>query len=58
MGFTSVAASWSHEFRFNSSADNSPAARMTGSVMRAERSFMTSSTPDSLGMLLSVIRRS
>ncbi len=46
MGFTSVAASWGHGFRSSSSMGNSPDARMTGSVMRAQRSFLTSSTPD------------
>ena len=52
-----MAASWSHAFRFNSSVGDSPDARITGSVMRAERRFLTSSTPDIFGMLLSVIRR-
>ena len=30
----------------------------TGNVIRAERTILTSSTPDTLGMVLSVIRRS
>jgi hypothetical protein len=56
-GFHRVAASCSHGSRFNS-AGIAPDARMTGSAMRAERSFLTSSRPETFGMLLSVIRRS
>ena len=42
----------------NSCVGNVPVAMMTGSYMRAARSFLSSSTPVSLGMLLSVINRS
>ena len=57
-GFRSVAKGWSHAFASNFSVIKSPDARMTGNVMCAERTFLTSSIPETLGVLLSVIRRS
>src|ERR1700690_2774820 len=56
-GFGSRAASWRDGFWDSASVGSFPVARMTGNAMRAERNFLTSSTPVSLGMLWSVIRR-
>src|ERR1017187_2273122 len=57
-GFSSVAANCRRGFWPDSSVGNDAEARMTGSFMCAERSFRTSSTPVSFGILLSVIKRS
>src|SRR5690349_5394798 len=39
-GFITVATGWSHGIRSSSSAGNAADARMTGSVMCAERTFL------------------
>lgn len=57
-GLSSIAASWSEEFRFIASIGMVPDANTTGSIMCAERNFLTNSTPETFGILLSVITRS
>jgi len=57
-GLSSVALGISQGLCANSCSGSDPVAMITGKVIRAECSFLSSSMPVSRGMELSVIKRS